>query len=231
MLRFSREKDRMEHSLVAATTRFAFKLFNQVAAHDHSRNIFISPASVFLALAMVYNGAAGETLQGMAEALELSGMSLDEFNRAGAELLRALAGADSQVRLAIGNSLWGRRGIAFDSEFLRRRVEVYGAEVETLDFTGPGAPATINAWVRKHTDGKIEKILDRIDSAAILVLLNAIYFKGNWTRPFDRQRTEERPFHLLGGGQTLVPLMEQSGEYHYCESPDFQAVGLPYGGE
>jgi serpin B len=167
----------------------------------------------------------------MAKALELAGLSLDEVNRAGAELLRALAQADPQVRLAVANALWGRKGIAFDREFLRRCVEFYGAEVETLDFAEPRAPAIINAWVRKQTDGKIEKIVDRLDGAALLVLLNAIYFKGNWTRQFDRQRTEERAFHLLSGGQKRLPLMTQSGTLRYYAGPDFQAVSLPYGGE
>ena len=221
----------MEKSLVAANTRFAFKLFSQLTERGPGKNIFISPASVFLALAMTYNGAAGETQRGMAEALELAGMSLDEVNRAGAELLRSLRSIDPQVRLAVANSLWGRQDITFSREFLRRCADFYGAEVQTLDFADPRALAVINGWVRQHTDGKIEKILDQIESATLLVLLNAIYFKGNWTRPFDRQRTEERAFHLLGGGQKQLPLMTQSGEYQYYEDKDFQAVGLPYGGE
>jgi serine protease inhibitor len=221
----------MEKSLVAANTRFAFKLFDQLAQPERSKNIFISPASVFLALAMAYNGAAGETRRGMAEALDLPGMSLDEVNRAGAELLQSLRSVDPQVRLAIANSLWGRQGIDFDREFLRRCAEFYGAEVQTLDFADPRALAAINGWVRQHTAGKIEKILDRIDRDMLLVLLNAIYFKGNWTRPFDRQRTEERDFHLLGGGQKRLPLMTQSGEYQYYEDQGFQAISLPYGGE
>jgi serpin B len=217
--------------LTSATTRFAFKLFAQLTQHERGKNIFISPASVFLALAMVYNGAAGETQGGMAEALELAGVSLDEVNRAGAELLRSLQSTDPQVHLAVANSLWGRQGIAFDREFQRRCVEFYAAEVETLDFADPRAPSAINGWVRQHTNGKIEKILDWINRDTLLVLLNAIYFKGNWTRLFDRQRTEARAFHLLGGGQKQLPLMAQSGEYSYCEGPDFQAVSLPYGGE
>jgi serine protease inhibitor len=221
----------LEESLVAANTRFAFKLFAELAQHERGKNIFISPASVFLALAMTYNGATGETQQGMAEVLELAGMSLDQVNRASAELLASLQSIDPQMRLAIANSLWGRQGIKFDKEFLRRCAEFYGAEVQTLDFADSRALATINGWVRKHTDGKIEKILDQIDGATLLVLLNAIYFKGNWTRPFDRQRTEERDFHLLAGGRKRLPLMAQSGEYQYYEDQGLQAVSLPYGGE
>ena len=219
-----------QNALAVANTRFAFKLFAQLAQRESGKNIFISPASVFLALAMTYNGAGGETQRGMAEALELAGMSLDQVNRAGAELLRSLRSIDPQVRLAVANSLWGRQGIVFDREFLRRCAEFYGAEVQTLDFADPRALATINGWVRQHTEGKIEKILDRLGGDMLMVLLNAIYFKGNWTRTFDRQRTEQRAFHLLGGGQKQLPLMAQSGEYQYCEDQGFQAISLPYGG-
>src|SRR5262245_11470882 len=129
----------VDESLVTANTRFAFKLFAQLAQQERGKNIFISPASVFLALAMTYNGAAGETQRGMADALELSGMSLDQVNRAGAELLGSLRSIDPQVRLAIANSLWGRQGVDFDREFLRRCAEFYGAEVQTLDFADPRA--------------------------------------------------------------------------------------------
>jgi serpin B len=220
-----------DRQLGDANSRFAFKLFAKLTKQEPGRNIFISPASVALALAMVYNGAAGETQQAIAAALELVSMSLDDINRANAELLGAIEHADPQVRLVIANSLWARKGLSFERDFLRRCEEFYQAEVAALDFAEPRAAATINAWVSEHTDGKIEKILDRIDPAAVLFLLNAIYFKGNWTRQFDRRRTEEQAFHLLDGSQKKHPLMAQSGEYRHCEGPDFQAVSLPYGSE
>jgi serine protease inhibitor len=215
--------------LVAANTRFAFKLFAELGKQQPGQNIFISPASIALALAMVYNGASGATQREMAEALELAAMSLEDINRANAELLRTMAHADPQVRLVIANSLWARKGIAFDPDFLRRGQEFYKAEIEELDFTNPSAASIINSWVRQRTNGKIEKIIDRIDAAAILFLLNAIYFKGNWTTQFDKRQTKVGAFHLIDGGRKQHPMMAQSGKYSYYQGRGFQAVSLPYG--
>jgi serine protease inhibitor len=215
--------------IISANARFALKLFSAVAAQDRGKNIFVSPASVALALAMTYNGAAGETQRAMAEALELSGTPLEEINRANAGLLHALATADQQIKLAIANALWAKRGIAFNSGFIQRCKHFYAAEVEELDFADPRAAGQINDWVRKQTSGKIDKIVGQIDSSAILFLLNAIYFKGNWTRQFDKRRTEAGAFTLLDGRQKQHPLMSQSGKYRYQQGKGFQAVSLPYG--
>src|SRR6185295_12032323 len=99
-----------KNDIVAANTRFAFKLYREIAGHENGKNVFISPASIALALAMTYNGAAGETRHAMAAALELEGLSLEEVNRANAELVEALASLDPKVRLTIANSLWARQG-------------------------------------------------------------------------------------------------------------------------
>jgi serpin B len=220
----------MAHNLLAAAnTRFAFKLFAHLAQHERGKNIFVSPASVYLALAMTYNGAAGETQRDMAEALELAGMSIDALNRAGADLLTSLRSIDPEVRLAIANSLWGRQGVDFDREFLRRCAEFYGAEVQTLDFADPRALAAINDWVRKHTEGKIEKILDRINPDMLLVLLNAIYFKGNWQTAFDQRLTDDHPFMLANGRRKMLPMMRRSGTWSFFTDGLLAGISLPYG--
>jgi serpin B len=219
----------MEKSLVEANTRFAFKLFAQLAQQERGKNIFISPTSVFLALAMVYNGAAGETQRGMTDALGLTGLSLDTVNRTGAELLRSLRSIDPQVRLVVANSLWGRQGITFDREFLRRCHEFYAAEIETLDFADPRALAAINGWVRKHTNGKIEKILDQINRDILLVLLNAIYFKGDWQTAFDERLTSDQPFMLTNDGRKMVPMMRRSGTWSFFSDGLLAGISMPYG--
>jgi serpin B len=178
---------------------------------------------------MTYNGASGETQRGMAEALELSGMSLDQVNRAGAELLGSLRSIDPQVRLAIANSLWGRQGVDFDREFLRRCAEFYGAEVQTLDFADPRALASINGWVRQHTESKIEKILDQINRDMLLMLLNAIYFKGNWQTAFDPRLTDDQPFMLATGGQKMLPMMRRTGTWSFFTDGLLAGISLPYG--
>ena len=225
-----RTDNEVDSRLVSANTTFGFKLFAEVAKQDAGKNIFISPSSVGLALAMTYNGAVGETKQGMERALEIHGMSHLELNRAYAQLRAALGSADPKVQLNIANSLWGRKEISFNPDFIQRNKQFYGADVTALDFNDPSAPATINSWVAEKTKGKIDKIVDRIDAQAILFLINAIYFKGAWAAEFDKAKTREDQFTTGAGNQKRHPMMHQSGKYRYYENKDLQAVNLPYGG-
>lgn len=222
--------DSVDSRLISANTRFGFKLYAEVLKHSSGKNVFVSPASVGLALAMTYNGAVGETKQAMERALEIQGMSHAELNRSYAQLRQALESADPKVQLNIANSLWARKGVIFNPDFIERDKQFYGAQVTALDFNDPGAPAVINSWVADKTKGKIDKIVDNIDPQSILFLINAIYFKGTWTAEFDKAQTREEPFTTGSGQQKRHPMMHQSGTYDYYEGKDFQSVSLPYGG-
>jgi len=215
--------------LAAANTRFGFNLFAEIEKQGAGQNIFISPASVSLCLAMAYNGADGETKQAMARALEFQGLSLDELNRAFADLKSALENPDPKVQLQIANSLWARRGLTFKPDFIQRTKQFFGAEVTDLNFDDPTAPATINKWVSDKTKGKIQKIVDQISPDSVMFLINAIYFKGAWTKEFIKASTHEDNFTTGAGAQKRLPMMSASGNYRYYENADFQAVSLPYG--
>ncbi|WP_448596710.1 serpin family protein [Thermoleptolyngbya sp.] len=215
--------------LVAANTRFGFKLFSEVAAQSPGENVLVSPSSVAIALSMVYNGASGDTQRAIAEALQLEGLSLDDLNQANAVLESVLEGADPKVKLAIANSLWSREGIDFQPDFLAKNREFYNAEVTSLDFSQPNAPSVINDWVSRSTEGKIPTIVDRLNPEDVLFLVNAIYFKGTWSAPFDPSMTQTQPFYLPNGDRLDHPLMSQSGQFVYAETDQFQAINLPYG--
>lgn len=215
--------------LAAANTRFGIKLFNQIVQQDQAKNVFISPASIAIALAMTYNGASGDTQKAMAQTLELNGLSLADVNNAYAALRASLSNADPKVQLSIANSLWLRQGAVLNDEFLQRNQLYYRAQVQELNFADPSAAGTINSWVSQNTNGKIPKIVDQIPGDMMLYLINAIYFKGDWTRQFDKSKTSDQPFHLLDGSTTPVPLMTQSGSFTYFQNDNFQAVSLPYG--
>ncbi len=218
-----------EKSLASAQTGFGFKLFSLLTAGEGVNNVFISPTSVAFALAMTWNGAAGETREAMSRALELRGMSPDQVNQASLALRNALEQADPAVQLHIANSLWAKKGLEFRRDFMDRNRQFFKAEVAALNFADPAAVARINGWVGQNTAGKIQKIIDRIDSNSILFLINAIYFKGKWTDKFKKELTSERPFTPAAGNAIRVPMMTQSGSYQYYETPDFQAISLPYG--
>ena len=217
--------------LVTANTKFGFKLFSEVLKQDGKKNVFVSPSSVAIALAMTYNGASGATQQQMAKTLELQGMSLSQLNRANADLKKMLENPDSGVQLAIANSLWARQGTPFKPAFIQRNRDFYGAQITELDFAAPESTATINNWVKENTRGKISQIVDGLKPDDVMFLINAIYFKGNWTKAFDKSETANKPFYLSNGRPKSHPMMAQTGSYKYYETNQFQAVSLPYGNQ
>ena len=218
------------HKLAVATRGFSFRLFDDLAARQPAQNTFISPLGVFVALAMAYNGARGRTRQAMAGALGVEGMSLEDVNRGTSALLALLAEGDPHVQLTIADALWARLGSAFNPRFMATLRAFYGATANTLDFADPRASRTINAWVRDQTHGKIDRIVpDRIDPATVIFLINAVYFKGAWSVPFDRALTKPHAFRLPGGASKRVPLMTQAGRYPYYADRTVEAVSLPYG--
>jgi len=219
----------MNSNLAAASNAFGFDLFQQLRRQEANKNVFFSPISVTVALAMTYNGAAGETKNAMARALKIEGMKDAELNRASHDLLKALKGSDPKIELAIANSLWARGGVRFNENFLASNRTFYGAEISTLDFGSPQSVATINGWVSANTKGKISQIIDKIDPQKVMYLINAVYFKGQWQKRFEKKLTKEQPFHLMGGQKKPVPMMAQSGNYLYHRADKFQAVNLLYG--
>ncbi|HET9785943.1 MAG TPA: serpin family protein, partial [Pyrinomonadaceae bacterium] len=125
-------KSQVDTRLTSASSRFSLKLYDRIQKGDTSKNTFVSPTSIMLALAMTYNGSYGTTRQAMARALEIDGMSLEEANQAFADLKSVLAPTDPKIQLKIANSLWSRKGFAIKPAFLERNKQYYGAEVASL---------------------------------------------------------------------------------------------------
>ena len=219
----------VDQSLVGANTDFGFNIFRELAAEDKGENIFISPLSMLLALAMTYNGALGETGLAMGEALEFSGLDLQELNSGFRDLTIAIENADSDIDMSIANSIWLRDGFKPEEDFVERNKKYYSSEVEELDFSAPDAVATINGWISDATRGKIEKMLSEIPADVIMYLINAIYFKGNWTHEFDESLTVDEDFNLLDGSSKKVSMMVQRRDFMYFEGDNFSSARLPYG--
>jgi len=221
----------VDAEIVSANTEFGFNLFEKLSGGNPEENIFISPTSIAIALEMTYNGALEETQKAMAEALSLQGMNLQEVNQANAQLMSSLEGLDD-VQLDIANSLWARKGEKFKPDFMKRNQEFYKAYIEALDFADPDALSIINDWVKKETGGKIEDMVDELDHSIILLLINAVYFRGTWMAEFNKEATRDGEFTLLDGSKKIVPMMiARSNHYRSCWGDDFRAVALPYGDE
>ncbi len=187
--------------IVKASNEFGMQLHRKLVQTEQNKkkNIFISPTSISLALAMTYNGSKGETQTAMAKTLGWQGMSLDEMNRGNKTFISLLQQPGSGVQLRIANSLWSRKGKPFHSDFMKTNQAFYDAKVTELDFTSPKAPDTINDWVNKNTNGKIPKMIESIDPMEVLILMNAVYFNGGWKKEFQLSATKEESFKLQDG--------------------------------
>ncbi len=227
-------------NLARGNSAFAIDLY-QFLKDEGSGNLFFSPYSISVALAMTYAGARGETERQMADTLHFT-LPQDRlhaaFNGLDQELARRGAeaeGKDEQgFRLHIVNALWGQDGASFLADFLDILAENYGAGLRLLDFAGNPEEARliINDWVSEQTEGRIEDLIPQraIDATTRLVLTNAIYFNAAWAQPFEQSRTRDGTFHLLDGGETTVPMMRQTESFGYADGKDFQAVELMYDG-
>lgn len=218
-----------EKELVGSSNTFGFKLFKEIVRQEADGNIFISPLSVTMALGMTLNGANGETRDSMAEALELSGMSMEEINDSYRSLIDLLSSLDEKVKFQIANSIWSRLGFPVEEKFIDVNETHFDAEVRELDFGDPQSVDIINDWVNNNTEGKIKEILKDIPAEIVMLLINAIYFKGDWTAKFDPDDTEDAPFYLSDGTTTECKMMEQENTVRFLATEDFSAIELPYG--
>ncbi len=214
----------------AADNAFGFRLLNAFQKTSPNRNVVLSPVSAALDLSMALNGATGETKREMLTALSLTGAQLGAVNEANAELIKVIRAPAESVTLSVADSLWAddRRAI-LRPDYVAQTHAWYDAQVININFSNPDAVAQINGWASKATAGKIPRIINRISPAEVALLLNAVYFKGQWTRKFDPNQTQQRDFTLGGGAVEKVPRMAQSGQFDYFATPDMQAIRLPFG--
>jgi serpin B len=219
--------------LVAGNSEFAFDLY-QALRQEQDGNLFYSPYSISLALAMTYAGAQGETAAQMAETLHYT-LPQAQLHAAFNELDVALtSGADQEdgFQINVANAIWGQEGYEFLSAFLDTLAENYGAGLRTVDFVEEteATRRTINDWVSEQTEEKIPNLIPQgtLNALTRLVLTNAIYFNAKWVAPFEKDRTHDEPFNLLDGSTVSVPMMTQTESLHYAAGQGYQAVALPY---
>jgi len=218
-------------ALVASTTAFGAALYAEVAGKGG--NVFFSPASVAVALAMTYAGARGETSAEMGRTLRFGTLDQARLHASLKVLLATIADAPG-VDVAIANALFGQEGYPFLPEFTALLTAHYGAGLQQVDFVGAseGARQAINQWTRQETREKIVDLLPPgiLNELTRLVLVNAVYFKGSWAAPFPEKNTSQQPFLRLGGRSSPVPLMHRSGSYKMADVDDARLLSLPYDG-
>jgi len=228
--------------LAAGNTAFALDLYHQIKGDDD--NLFYSPFSISLALAMTYAGARGETAEEMQTALHFPEPE-DRVHTGFSNLDQHLEGlADQELpedageafQLNIANQLWGQVDYPFQEDFLDTQARCYGAGLKLLNFIERPEESRqiINQWVSEQTEGKIQDLIPRggVGAMTRLVLTNAIYFNASWLEPFAEDRTQPGDFTTLRGGAVQVPMMshDQAQSFRYGKGENFQAVEIPYTG-
>lgn len=207
--------------------QFSDQLF--FAGSFHDKNAMISPLSVLLALGMTTNGADGTTLESMLDVLAPEQGTLGQFNTANTHYLDSIKGL-RDVELSIANSLWLNKQVRFDQAFLTKTKNVYRATAKNLDFSATSSLTAINSWVSDATRGTIKTILDSLDPAALMYLINAVYFKGDWENPFTKESTYKQDF-FLKDTTVEVPFMHKSAYLPYAKALNAQMLMMGYSNE
>ena len=224
--------------LVDGNSAFAFDLYRSLGAEDG--NLFYSPYSISLELAMTYAGASGETERQMADTVHFL-LPQDRlhpaFNALDIELASRGGGTvgkeDEGFTLNMANAVWGQQDYEFLEPFLDVLAENYGAGVRPIDFEGSPEQSRIriNDWVADRTEDRIKDLIPEkaIKKITVLVLTNAIYFNAAWNYPFETS-VGVRPFHQLNGSEVDLPMMGQTERLGYVRGDGYEAVVLPYDG-
>ena len=217
--------------IIAADNQFGFEIFQKInASLKEPKNTMISPMSISLALAMVYNGTSGDTRTQMEKMLHKSGLTPDDINQSYKDLVGALASHDSRVELSVSNAIFYRNTFTVKNDFITTNQNYYQAEVSGLDFTKPSETLnTVNGWVKTKTKGKIDKIISQVNPEDIMYLLNAIYFNGEWQYRFDPKETSEMPFTKEDQTVVQAPTMTLENSFKYYSNQTFQMLEMPYG--
>lgn len=216
---------------------FTFDLFRATYANAKEENLFISPLSVSLAFNMVLNGASGETQTEILEVLRSKGYSVEDVNEYSQSLCEDLIATINQdftnddTEFSIANSIWTHNNwgpYPVKKDFIEINKKYYDAEVNKIDFGASDALTRINGWCAEKTNNKIGKVLNRVEPEALMYIINAVYFKGNWSKPFWEELTRPDKFYQEDGKTTVVDMMRTTDYYRYFEDDYCQYLELPY---
>jgi serpin B len=208
---------------------FGVELFTKVALEEN-KNLMLSPLSASTALTMLLNGCDGNTFNQLKNTLKYpDDMSISEVNEVYKSLVTQLLKVDPKVKLALANAIFYRESFSVKAPFLNTMSSDFEAQTEGLDFALPSALTTINKWASDNTNGKIPKVLDEISPDAVMFLMNALYFKGDWSYQFDKALTSDKPFFTTGGNSINVSTMYGEVGSKVTAGDNYKAVELPYG--
>ncbi len=220
-------------AVVKGNTAFALSMHRELSSTEG--NLFFSPYSISTALGMTYAGARNNTEKEMKEALHFPGRR-EELPKSFGELQDALHAVQraGDIKLSIANAIWAEKSYKFLPSFMDLVEKEYKSKISLANFVGDAEAErnTINSWVEKQTNDKITDLIPKgvLTSVTRMVLVNAIYFKGDWASPFKEDHTQEREFYVAAEEKIKAKMMMQSGKFRLAEDGDTQALEMPYKG-
>ncbi len=227
---YSYNREKADLSFVEGNKAFAFDIFREINAEDRDQSVFISPLSISTALSMTYQGARGTTKDSMAEALGYKEIDIEGLNESYKNLLLYLMQDDSKLQLSINNSIWIREGNEVAKDFLAVNRDAFNSYIAEVDFTKENSIKEINKWIDDATKGKISEMVQYpVSEDTLMYLINAIYFKGDWTNKFDIKNTFSSEFVQGDGNKQQADMMSKTGKFDYSAGNDYEVVRLPYG--
>ncbi|KAK3606706.1 hypothetical protein CHS0354_013549 [Potamilus streckersoni] len=227
---------RMSSELAISINEFAFDLYQQIGASS-ADDIFLSPFSISTVMSMVYLGSKGETAKQMSRTLKMENMPKiihEKFE----EYIKLIKAENTNVTLTTANRLYPHTGKEILDEYIMTCFKHYKTDVVPADYAERASDVEkeINSWIEKETKGKIKNLIPSgsLSPLTVLVLVNAIYFKGDWAMKFKPENTVVQPFYKLDGDAAKVYMMKSRMErtwYGEDQSLDCKALQLPYKGE
>lgn len=191
-------------------------------------NLFFSPLSISSALAMLSNGAKGETYQQIRNTLGFENLSLSEINAYYKKTMQRLPLLDNNTKINVANSVWYSAGLAVGPAFLQTSKDSFSAEVAALDFEDAHSIDIVNDWVKGKTNQMIPQIIDHIDASEVMLLINAVYFQGVWDTKFDKAKTRKDEFIVSGSKVVAVDMMSIEESFSMQQTADYIAIHVPY---
>jgi serine protease inhibitor len=221
----------ISENVSAATNTFTYKFWQEIEKSEPTTtNYMVSPLSLHIALGMLLNGANADTKTEIQKMLGLENMSMESINTSYKELITGLPSVDPKVTNTIANAIFKEKTFTSEKDFQNTLSSSFSAKIFSEDFSSPETVKKINKWASDNTNAKITKIIEDINPNQIMFLLNALYFKGDWTNEFKVANTRKEEFAGIQS-KKQIDMMYQTTSFGYINTPESQIVELPYGNE
>ncbi|MGL4630051.1 MAG: serpin family protein [Leadbetterella sp.] len=220
----------VSEKLSSSNNAFSFDFWKNVESTEKKENYFLSPLSLHIALGMLLNGADQNTKTEIQNTLKLQGLSMEEMNSYFNTVTKGVSLVDPKVTNTIANAVFQDKQFVVNPTFVNTIEQSFLAKFYQEDFKSTSTVDKINKWAADNTNQKIKKVLDKIDPEMVMFLMNALYFKGDWSKPFKTESTVSGDFNGVTK-KSKVMFMNQTETFGYSDNTDHKIAQLPYGSD